>query len=522
MNNTLKLSFQIRNTYCVNAVIYMLKGIPLIKKLLPSSLYRSRGLKRFANIISVIWEIASIFIWKLLYFLIMICGAAALYEAQAQDGLFLHILLILSVIGCMTNTSLFSPSKDKYYAIMLLKMDAKEYTLINYLYSMLKALTGFIIAMLLFGLQRDVPLWLCITVPFGIVGMKMFAVAVSLIRYEKSGYGYNDNQMSKRVWAAIGILLLAAYALPAAGVVLPMDIAAAVFIAAIPLGAAGLVKILKFNDYYALNKELLSRLTVQIDTAALIKQANEKNISADKTITSGRAGFEYLNELFIKRHKRILWDSTKKVSYICVFVIAAILFVTYMKPEIKPAVNEVIMTWLPYFTFIMYMINRGSGFTQALFMNCDHSLLTYPFYKKPESILKLFTIRFREIMKINAVPAVIIGCGLAFILFATGGTDNPLNYIILVVSIICLSLFFSIHYLTIYYLLQPYNAGTEMKSGAYNLVRMATYFACFFIMQLRVPIFIFGLLTIIFCVLYSVAACALVYRLAPKTFRLRM
>ena len=500
----------------------MLKGIPLIKKLLPSSLYGSKGLKTFANVLSVIWEIASIFIWKLLYFLVMVYGATALYETQAQDRLFLHILLFLSVIGCMTNTGLFSPSKDKYYAMILLKMDAKEYTLINYFYSMIKALAGFIISMLIFGLPAGIPLWLCIAAPFGIIGMKMFAVAVSLIRYEKSGCGYNDNRMSKRVWGFVGLLLIVSYGLPAAGIVLPENIAAAAFIAAIPLGAAGFVKILKFNDYYYVNKELLAQLTVQIDTAALIKQVNEKNISADKNITSGRTGFEYLNELFIKRHKKILWDSTKKVSYICVFVIAAILFVIYMKPDLKPALNEVIMTWLPYFVFIMYMINRGSGFTQALFMNCDHSLLTYPFYKKPDSILKLFKIRFREIMKINAVPAVIIGCGLALILFATGGTENPLNYIILIVSVICLSLFFSIHYLTIYYLLQPYNAGTQMKSGAYNLVRMATYFACFFIMQLRVPIFVFGLLTIAFCVLYSIAACLLVYRLAPKTFRLRM
>ena len=189
MNNTLRLSFQIRNTYCVNAVIYMLKGIPLIKRLLPSSLYGSKGLKTFANVLSVIWEIASIFIWKLLYFLVMVYGAAALYETQSQDRLFLHILLFLSIIGCMTNTGLFSPSKDKYYAIMLLKMDAKEYTLINYLYSMLKALIGFIIAMLLFGLPAGIPLWLCVVVPFGIIGMKMFAVAVSLIRFEKSGYG---------------------------------------------------------------------------------------------------------------------------------------------------------------------------------------------------------------------------------------------------------------------------------------------------------------------------------------------
>ena len=128
------------------------------------------------------------------------------------------------------------------------------------------------------------------------------------------------------------------------------------------------------------------------------------------------------------------------------------------------------MTWLPYFVFIMYAINRGTNFTQALFMNCDHSLLTYSFYKQPNFILRLFQIRLREIMKINAVPALVIGGGLALILFVTGGTDNPLNYVVLVVSIICMSMFFSIHYLTIYYLLQPYNAGTELKSGTYRIV----------------------------------------------------
>ena len=114
-------------------------------------------------------------------------------------------------------------------------------------------------------------------------------------------------------------------------------------------------------------------------------------------------------------------------------------------------------------------------------MNCDHSLLTYSFYKQPKFILRLFQIRLREIMKINAVPALVIGIGLALILYATGGTDNPLNYVVLIVSILCMSLFFSIHYLTIYYLLQPYNAGTELKSGTYKIILWVTYFICFYI-----------------------------------------
>lgn len=194
---------------------------------------------------------------------------------------------------------------------------------------------------------------------------------------------------------------------------------------------------------------------------------------------------------------------------------------TFLRPEVKPGINEMVMTWLPYFVFIMYAINRGTNFTQALFMNCDHSLLTYSFYKQPDFVLRLFQIRLREIMKINAVPALIMGIGLALILFATGGTDNPLNYAVLIVSILCMSIFFSIHYLTIYYLLQPYNAGTELKSGTYRIVMTVTYAVCFFLMQLRMSILIFGIMTIVFCVIYSVVASILVYRFAPKTFRIR-
>lgn len=59
MNKTLRISFSLRNTYRVNAILYSLKQIPLVKKLLPEKLYGVRGLKIFANILAVIWEIIS-------------------------------------------------------------------------------------------------------------------------------------------------------------------------------------------------------------------------------------------------------------------------------------------------------------------------------------------------------------------------------------------------------------------------------------------------------------------------------
>lgn len=524
MYKTLKISFSLKNTYRVNSILFSLKQIPLLKRLLPSALYKVKGLKVFANIVSVLWEIISAFLGKYLYFLIMVWAPVGFYWNLSGSSLFLHILFFLTVIGGFVNTSLFNPSKDKYYAMFLLKMDPREYTLINYFYTILKTVIGCIPFTVFFGTDRGLPLWFCLLLPFCIAGMKLSAAAVTLLDYKKRGSGYNENKLSRYVWGAIALLLAAAYGLPVIGFVLPAGMYMLIFILFIPLGGAGASVVLHFRQYREINRELLAGLNSQMDASArtqIVKQANEKKISSDTSIASSRSGFEYLNELFIKRHRKILWNSTKRISYVCAFLVIGALAAVYFRPVLKKDINRMVMTWLPYMVFIMYMINRGTGFTQALFMNCDHSLLTYSFYKKPRFILRLFQIRLREIMKINAVPALIIGTGLALILYATGGTRNPLNYAVLIVSILCMSLFFSIHYLTIYYLFQPYNAGTELKSGTYKLLSWGTYFVCLYIMKLRMPTLLFGAMTIVFCVLYSIAASILVYRLAPKTFRIR-
>lgn len=408
MNKTLKISFSLKNTYRVNGVLFSLKQIPLVKRLLPATLYQVKGLKIFANILSVLWEIVSVFLGKFLYFITMVCGIGILYNGLPENEVFLHILLILTVIGSFVNTHLFNPTKDKYYAMILMKMDAREYTLVNYFYSILKVVVGFLPFTILFGMDRGVPLWFCLLLPLCIAGMKLFAAAVTLWDYEKRGFGYNENKLSKYVWCCIALLLAAAYAPPAFGFALPAVVPMVIFLACIPLGMASITRLTTFRDYYAINKELLAGLTNQMDSTAqtkLIKQANEKKISADTSISSNRKGFEYLNELFIKRHKKILWNSTKKISYVCAFLVAAVLAGVYLLPEEKTVINEIVMTWLPYFVFIMYAINRGTNFTQALFMNCDHSLLTYSFYKQPSFILRLFQMRGRAYATLRTVPS---------------------------------------------------------------------------------------------------------------------
>lgn len=114
MNKTLKISFSLKNTYRVNGILFSLKQIPLLKRLLPATLYQVKGLKIFANILSVLWEIVSTFIGKFLYFITMVCGIGILYKGLPENEVFLHILLILTVIGSFVNTHLFNPTNGTY------------------------------------------------------------------------------------------------------------------------------------------------------------------------------------------------------------------------------------------------------------------------------------------------------------------------------------------------------------------------------------------------------------------------
>ena len=519
MLKTLRISRAIRTTYQVNSILYSLGQIPILKKILPEQPYRVHGLKVFAGIISAIWDILKIFGGKALYFLVFLGWAGGFEPAMPADQVYLHRLLLLTVIGTLINTSFADASYERYYAVNLMRMDARSYTLSQFYAGMGKVVVGFLPFALLFGFLYGVPVWFSLILPLCVVGGKITEMALELWHFDR-----HNGEVEKRNllrWGISVVILLATYGLPMLGWALPKEASMALLGLMIPLGALNIPQIARFRSYRALNQQLLDEFFhVVKDVKSQVQDNTHKMISVDSGVTSSKKGFEYLNELFIRRHRKLLWRATWKISAGCVILFAGGMIALPFFPELKPQMRELVLGILPYFTLILYFINRGTSMTQALFINCDHSLLTYSFYKQPKTVLNLFRIRLREICKINAVPAALIGLGLDGILLVSGG-GSWIEYLVIPVTILSMSLFFSIHYLTLYYLLQPYNAGTEIKSGTYQLVTGLTYFVCCMMMQLRLPAVSFGLLCIVFCIAYSVIACALVYQIAPRTFRIR-
>lgn len=520
MISTFFLSFRLKNAYRVNSILYSLKQLPIIKRILPEKLYGVRGLKILGNIISAIWEFIMIFLGKFLYIAFMIAAMLGIYQTNSA-ATFLHIFFFLTICGGLMNTYLFDPTKDKYYAMFLMNMDAKEYTISNYLYQMIKVLIGFLPFTCFYGMSVGLPLWITILCPIFVMMVKTFINSLSLIDFKRTKKVKNENLPTSVVWILLLVLLVCAYALPYISIVMPTWMFLIFFGLSLGLGIFGFYQIFHFPYYRFLYKQLLTNAPLVIDQTSIRRDASLSQIELDTSLNSTKEGFSYFHELFVKRHRKILTKAIKKQTIVLVGMAIVMSFLVKVNASVASTTNHLMLVFLPYFVFIMYMLNRGTTLTQAMFMNCDHAMLSYRIYRKPNVILGLFKERLKTLIGLNLIPATVIGFTLALLLFLSGGTSNVYNYFVLFFSILAMSVFFSVHYLVMYYLMQPYNVHTEMKSSTYSVVQGVTYFVCYYMMQLRLPTFYFGLSVTAFCILYSLLSLWFAYRLAPKTFKLR-
>ncbi|MEG0523633.1 MAG: hypothetical protein RR435_07715, partial [Erysipelotrichaceae bacterium] len=459
---------------------------------------------------------------KILYFMFVVITFVNYYNGFQSLETVLHILLFLSILGVFMNELMFIPSMDKYYAIFLLRMNAKDYALINFAYTILKIIVGYIPIVIIYATIYKLSIGICLLIPFMIAAFKLVGAALSLLSYKRTGKLLFELISNGNKMLLLFISLGCAYGLPKLDIILPINITIIIIIAIIICGLLSIKSLLNFNKYREVYLGIINKMLFQMDILKNVNTIISQNaISDDNIITSNKKGLSFLNEIFIERHKKILWKSVMKLIKILVVSLIVIIVFLIVNPVYNLILNNVVSNALPYMMFIMLMINKGNIFTKVLFMNCDHSLLIYPCYKEPLLILELFKLRLKEIVKLNIVPALIIGIGLCSILYVTGGTTNPINYIIIFITIIVSSVLFSVYHLMLYYLLQPYNNKSDKVCHTYTFVINATYTGLFLIMILKINTILFGILTIILTIIFCLITTILIYKYAPRTFKLK-
>ena len=133
MLDTFKIAFKLKTTYKVNAIIFSLKRIPLIKRIIPNDWYNDVNIKTLGNVFNIFREIGTLFLGKIIYLFLVFMLTSLFFEGK-ESIYILHILIFLTFIGTIYKNYLFEPSNDNYYGVILMRMNAKEYGISNYIY----------------------------------------------------------------------------------------------------------------------------------------------------------------------------------------------------------------------------------------------------------------------------------------------------------------------------------------------------------------------------------------------------
>ena len=304
----------------------------------------------------------------------------------------------------------------------------------------------------------------------------------------------------------------------------------AVMVVLLVLGILGAVYMVRFPSYYRLvldtckAENVSPELARQKASGAQFRDVKLKDSDLTAEGDSRLTGWPYLQSLFFRRHRRMLYKPVKIVLAIIagVTVVGAALLLFLRSPETAEVFDMVPLS-LPYCVFFLYFMdnNVGTRICKAMFYNCDLAMLKYPWYRQGDVVLKNFLLRFIRLCGADLAVSGAV-CVMFTVLTLCAGGRPPLGeYLIFMAAILCLGVFFAVHCLGMYYLFQPYTSDLQVKNPFFSAINFAVYIACYMCIQIRSTPSWFALLVLAVTVVYSAVILTLVYRRAPRTFRVK-
>lgn len=532
MYRTFVNAFKVKNTYRANSILYYLKCIPLIGKHISNSVYGASYIKEFAMVLSIFVEIMLTFLGKILYVVVLALIATSWNEFisiwnpdATLEMTFLNIYFFLVLAGGWVNCYVLEMKKDNYYSIMLMRMDAKEVAVSQFIYFLIRAYIGNLAVILVAGIFLDLPLAIRLVLPFYIVAIKIIGGSFKIWLYANKKVLENFQKMAVKECLTAMIFFIPALGLVAIGYGITYT---GVYIGTV-MSVIGAFVAMRYvwtcTAYKRIYRRIMAESEIVVDTknaqSSQIRKNLGEQIDTVDTTEVRKEGYAYLNEIFVRRHRKMLGRAVRIFAVIELGVVLLMIALIFILPEFKQVVNQGLVKTLPTCLFIMYLTNRGAYIVKAMFLNCDCQMLNFRFYKQPDTILGLFKERLKSIIKLDLGHSIIIAVGMPLLLVLSGGTNRPIEYLMLFLSIVAMSIFFSVHNLVLYYVFQPYNENVEIKNPIYGVINMVVYMVCIGLNMKAIPIETFGTIVIFFSIFYVILALLLAYKLAPKTFKLR-
>ena len=537
MLKVLNTLLAIRTSSAINLFFYYVRKLPLIGKAVNNSVYARTDLKRSVAVLAfavlLLWSLVSKLLY--LYFLVYLPVTAAAGEfspAREPLALFVHVFALISlVVAGIGSANVLEPKREKYVAVKLMRMSPEHYMRAVLSYRYVVFLASYIPALLVFVLLLQGTVLQAAMLAVSVAAWRVLCEYLHLKLYEKTGIVL-VKQVAV-VWLVIIAGYIAAYLplfleqAPTVGSIL-MHGAAPLAIAV--LGAWAAVRLARYRHYREAVDAATKRDDPYLNVSGMIADANKKSIEAKESDFAeatlrrepfeGKEGYAYLNAIFFARYR----SAVSRPVYKRLAIIAAIGIVgsiaMLIMGRVQPGLLELELQMLfPFLPIAISFLTVGETTCRAMFYHCDISLTRYSFYRG--AAYEHFLIRLRKMIGQNMLIAAMLGGALTLVTFAAGGSILQMDAVLLWLSIVALAAFFTIHYLFLYYIFQPYSTDLNVKNPLYFIVSMVVSAACGFAIFFPVPPVAFTSAVLAIAVVYLAVATVAVRKYAHKTFRVK-
>lgn len=572
--NILFKVIHLRSIIGYNSLVFSLKKTPIIGDLIPDKLYSTKFLKVIYWVFHIIVEACKLFIGKI-FGLGMIYLASFLLSTQYIDhelgqgmsqsviygNIGLFCFLIYALCGILIRVPYFNCTTEKEYLVFMLRMDAKKLNDTLIYYDLAKLFIGYVLAGI-FAVVTGAPFWLWLVIPVLALAVKFLGIGLQLLSFKFRTKLHKSLKISAMAYLVrLALVLLAVPFLIvfiANGYFIPMPQMVIITVLTVIAGIWGFIEFLKSDSN--LHRRALHDNISKTEVKATSQYDNTKSfkkIKAKGTVKGDKKGFDYLNALFVKRHWTMLCMKpivfTIVIAAILILLIGEFVYGYFTRFGSGNCWNMVftnlinIVTFRGYddallplgtesaFQFFRYVAqshllgmmiplsiaDNSFKTTQAMFINCDNSLMTFSFFKQREKIIKLFDIRLKQLLKLNIGPVIACGLSANLMLFATGGQSYPGEYLVTFLVAFLLSVMTSVTWLSLYYLFQPFTTSVIAKGGAYRVTSIIIYSVAAIIVWVPLVSYILAPVLLVVTAVYIFVMRKLVYKHAPKSWRIK-
>lgn len=525
----------------LNGLFFYLQKAPIIGKKISNNIYKfGANIVEAAPALKIILMLVKSFLGKLLYYIFLLYVSRSFVSDGGADKLstaFFAIFLIYNIGGtAFLGSQLLTNDIPKYTQIKMIGIKPKEYYLFQLIAKgLLDAVLFAFVFGKLFAIGGHSFMGMLSTILF-LLSLRMLYYYINLFMYRpKSEKPYLINIIVSAVifLLSLGIILYSIFF----GDMVIFNMIETFLVSPTALIIGGLLFIISSLLIFRTDK--LDKMTYQILKASIFNEFKEaqKNVRTsevkikkmDETIELGKFedyhGIEYINKIFFDRTKSIL---KKKILIRCAILLLITLITNgvalYLPKGEIIKVSEVdsnFRTMGLLIIYIGYFFYLRDHFTKFTFFNMDINLMKYNFYRSPKILDESIKYRFKKSLQLNFPMLIFLLLLINSIYFTLGGRNLTTMAFLSFTSCVAM-VFFSTHYLYMYYLIQPFTAQLEVKNIAYQIVNgglyLLLYTSSIFLGAIRLE-YVLGIL--LFTIIYIIVGFILVKKYAYKRFKLR-